>query len=303
MVGGAVNATPAAGLGLKPEHFVEAERCVADGLWFEVHPENYMVDGGPRLKWLKRIRAAHPLSFHGVGSSLAGSELPNEDHMARLARLVERFEPALVSEHLAWSTFEGRYRPDLLPVPRDGEALDLAVTNVSRLQDRLRRRVAIENPSHYLDLPHEYDEIEFLTLLAERSGCALLLDVNNVYVGASNVGFDARAYVDAFPARHVAEVHLAGHRFDASGLAIDSHDAAVAEPVWALYRRLIERIGPRPTLIERDGNVPAFDELMAERAVAQSLLARSAVAQSPSTQSVFAQSLAGRPAISEGRAA
>jgi len=307
VVGGAANATLGAGLGLKPEHFVEAERCVAGGLWFEVHPENYMVDGGPRLKWLERIRAAHPLSFHGVGSSLAGSEPPNEDHMARLARLVERFEPTLVSEHLAWSTFEGRYRPDLLPVPRDGEALELAVTNVSRLQDRLRRRVAIENPSHYLDLPHEYDEIEFLKLLAERSGCALLLDINNVYVGAANIGFDANAYVDAFPALLVAEVHLAGHRFDASGLAIDSHDAAVAGPVWALYRRLIDRIGPRPTLIERDGNVPAFDDLMAERTIAESTLARptparsvrapSAIAQTVLAGSAFTQSASDRPSL------
>ena len=268
----ATNTTLSAGLGLKPEHFVEAERRVAGGLWFEVHPENYMVDGGPRLKWLERIRTAHPLSFHGVGLSLAGSEPPNEDHMARLARLVDRFEPALVSEHLAWSTFDGRYRPDLLPVPRTAESLAVAVANVARLQERLRRRVAIENPSHYLELPHEYDEVDYLTRLAERSGCALLLDVNNVYVGATNVGFDADAYIDAFPAGLIAEIHLAGHRHDPSGLAIDSHDAPIAEPVWALYRRLIDRIGGRPTLIERDGNVPAFDELMTERAIAQTTL-------------------------------
>ena len=268
----ATNTALSAGLGLKPEHFVEAERRVAGGLWFEVHPENYMVDGGPRLKWLERIRAAHPLSFHGVGLSLAGSEPPNEDHMARLARLVDRFEPALVSEHLAWSTFDGRYRPDLLPVPRTAESLAVAVANVARLQERLRRRVAIENPSHYLELPHEYDEVDYLTRLAERSGCALVLDVNNVYVGATNVGFDAEAYIDAFPAGLVAEIHLAGHRHDPSGLAIDSHDAPIAAPVWALYRRLIDRIGGRPTLIERDGNVPTFDELMTERAIAQTTL-------------------------------
>jgi len=272
MLGDATNVGLSAGLGLKPEHFADAACRVAGGLWFEVHPENYMVDGGPRLKWLERIRAAHPLSFHGVGLSLAGCESLDEDHLARLARLVDRFEPALVSEHLAWSTFDGRYRPDLLPVPRNDESLAIAVTNVSRLQERLARRVAIENPSHYLELPHEYDEVDYLTLLAERSGCALLLDVNNVYVGATNLGFDAGAYVDAFPARHVAEIHLAGHRYDPSGLAIDSHDAPVAEPVWALYRRLIDRIGPRPTLIERDGNVPAFEALMAERAIAHDVL-------------------------------
>jgi uncharacterized protein (UPF0276 family) len=272
MRGDATSATLSAGLGLKPEHFADAERRVADGLWFEVHPENYMVDGGPRLKWLERIRAEHPLSFHGVGSSLAGCEPPNEEHMARFARLVDRFEPALVSEHLAWSTFDGRYRPDLLPVPRNDESLAFAVANVSRLQDRLHRRVAIENPSHYLNLPHDYGEIEFLTLLAQRSGCALLLDVNNVYVGARNLGFDAARYIDTFPARYVAEIHLAGHRDDPCGLAIDSHDAPVAEPVWALYRRLIVRIGPRPTLIERDAEVPAFEELMTERSMAHDVL-------------------------------
>ena len=272
MRGDAMSGGLSAGVGLKPEHYADAEHRVADGLWFEVHPENYMVDGGPRLKWLERIRARHPLSFHGVGLSLAGSEAPNEQHLARFARLVERFEPVLVSEHLAWSTFNGRYRPDLLPVPRTAESLAIAVANVSCVQERLRRRVAIENPSHYLSLPHEYDEIDFLTQLAERSGCALLLDVNNVYVSATNLGFDAGRYIDAFPGRYVAEVHLAGHRRDPSGLAIDSHDAPIDDAVWALYQRLIERIGPRPTLIERDSNLPSFDELVAERAIAHTAL-------------------------------
>jgi uncharacterized protein (UPF0276 family) len=272
MRGDTMDGSLSAGVGLKPEHFADAEHRVAAGLWFEVHPENYMVAGGPRLKWLERIRARHPLSFHGVGLSLAGSEPPNEAHLARFARLVDRFEPTLVSEHLAWSTYDGRYRPDLLPVPRTAESLALAVANVLRTQDRLRRRIAIENPSHYLALPHDYDEVDYLTQLAERSGCALLLDVNNVFVGAANLAFDAAHYLDAFPARHVAEIHLAGHRWDASGLAIDSHDAPIDAAVWALYRRLIERIGPRPTLIERDGNVPAFDELMDERTIADATL-------------------------------
>jgi uncharacterized protein (UPF0276 family) len=272
MRGDAMCGSLSAGVGLKAEHYADAERRVADGLWFEVHPENYMVAGGPRLKWLERIRARHPLSFHGVGLALAGCEPPNEDHLARFARLVDRFEPELVSEHLAWSTYDGRYRPDLLPVPRTAEALATAVANISRVQDVLKRRIAIENPSHYLALAHDYDEVEYLTQLAERSGCTLLLDVNNVFVGAANVGFDAVRYVDAFPARHITEIHLAGHRWDSSGLAIDSHDAPIDPTVWALYRRLIERIGPRPTLIERDGNVPAFDELIAERDIADAAL-------------------------------
>jgi uncharacterized protein (UPF0276 family) len=272
MRGDAMDGLLSAGVGLKPEHYAEAEHCVAAGLWFEVHPENYMVDGGPRLKWLERIRARYPLSFHGVGLSLAGCEPPDEVHLGRFAQLVRRFEPDLVSEHLAWSMFDGRYRPDLLPVTRTAESLAMAVDNVSRVQDALQRRVSIENPSHYLLLPHDYDEIDFLTELADRSGCALLLDINNVFVSAANLSFDAQRYVDAFPARCVAEVHLAGHRWDVSGLAIDSHDAPVDAAVWALYQRLIDRIGRRPTLIERDGNVPSFEDLMAERRIAHSAL-------------------------------
>jgi uncharacterized protein (UPF0276 family) len=267
-----------AGIGLKPEHFAEAERRVADGLWFEVHPENYMIDGGPRLRALERIRANAELSLHGVGMSLAGAEPPDAVHLERLARLVARFAPIRVSEHLAWSAFAGRYRPDLLPVPRTSAALDAAVANVSRVQDRLGRPIAIENPSHYVPLLHEYDEIDYLNELARRSGCALLLDVNNVYVSAANLGFDAQRYVDAFPAERVAEVHLAGHRLDAGGLRIDSHDAPIDEAVWALYRRLIERIGPRPTLIERDANIPPFEELLHERAIADRVLNRALAA-------------------------
>jgi hypothetical protein len=267
---------PSAGLGLKPQHFEEALAAPADGLWFEVHPENYMVAGGPRLAWLEAIRARHPLSLHGVALSLAADAPPDEAHLARLAALVRRFEPARVSEHLAWSTWQGAYRPDLLPFPRTSAALSRIAANVERAQEALGRRILLENPSHYLVIDgHDWDEVDFLETLARRTGCALLLDVNNVFVSARNLGLSAEAYIDAFPGALVEEIHLAGHTTDPSlgtALLVDSHDAPVAPAVWALYERLIARIGPRPTLIERDDNLPAFDVLMAERARAESVL-------------------------------
>jgi uncharacterized protein (UPF0276 family) len=267
---------PSAGLGLKPEYFEDALAAPADGLWFEVHPENYMVAGGPRLAWLEAIRARHPLSLHGVALSLAADAPPDEAHLGRLAALVRRFEPAAVSEHLAWSTWQGAYRPDLLPFPRTSEALARIADNIGRVQDVLGRPIAIENPSHYLAIDgHDWDEIDFLEALARRTGCGLLLDVNNVFVSARNLGLSAEAYVDAFPGALVEEIHLAGHSADpalGAGMLIDSHDAPVDPAVWALYERLIARVGPRPTLIERDDNLPAFDELMVERADAEAVL-------------------------------
>jgi uncharacterized protein (UPF0276 family) len=271
-----MTAHPSGGLGLKPQHFEDALAAPADGLWFEVHPENYMVAGGPRLAWLEAIRARHPLSLHGVALSLAVDASPDEAHLARLAALVDRFEPALVSEHLAWSTWQGAYRPDLLPFPRTTEALTRIAANVERAQDALGRRIALENPSHYLDIDgHDWDEIDFLETLARRTDCGLLLDVNNVFVSARNLGLSAEAYIDAFPGALVAEIHLAGHTADpalGAALLVDSHDAPVDPAVWALYERLIARIGPRPTLIERDDNLPAFDVLMEERARAEAVL-------------------------------
>ena len=268
-----------AGLGLKPEHFDAALAARASGLWFEVHPENYMVDGGPRLAWLEAIRRQHPLSLHGVSLSLAGEAAPDARQLQRLAALVRRFEPALVSEHLAWSRFEGAYLPDLLPCARSHALLQRMAEHVDQVQQALGRRIAIENPSHYLQLPgHDWDEVDFLRELVRRSGCGLLLDINNVHVSARNLGFDAGAWLDRFPAEAVMEIHLAGHTSDpvhGEALLIDSHDAPVAAPVWSLYARFVERAGPRPTLVERDGNLPAFDELMAEReraaAIAESL--------------------------------
>ncbi|MBA6066402.1 MNIO family bufferin maturase [Pseudomonas mosselii] len=262
-----------AGLGLKAEHYDQAWACHAEGLWFEVHPENYMV-GGPRLAWLERMAERHPLSLHGVALSLAADAEPDATHLRRLRTLIDQVHPALVSEHLAWSTWRGQYHPDLLPFPRSDEALARIADNIQRTQDALGCRISIENPSHYLHLQgHDLDEIDFLAELVRRTGCGLLLDVNNVYVSAHNLGFDAADYLARFPAQAITEIHLAGHSHDDQGaLLVDSHDAAIAAPVWSLYQQLIARIGPRPTLIERDGNIPAFDELLAERAFAQATL-------------------------------
>ena len=265
-----------AGLGLKPQHYDAALACPADGLWFEVHPENYMVAGGPRLAWLEAIRTRHPISLHGVAMSLAADTEPDPGHLTRLAELARRIEPTLISEHLAWSTWRGAYHPDLLPFPRTGDALVRIADNVSRTQDALPRRIAIENPSHYLKMDgHAWDEIGFLAELARRTGCGLLLDVNNVYVSARNLGYSAETYIDAFPTGPVMEIHLAGHTPDPNlgdALLVDSHDAPVASEVWALYERLIRRIGPRPTLIERDDKLPDFPTLLAEREQADAML-------------------------------
>jgi uncharacterized protein (UPF0276 family) len=174
--------TLTAGIGLKPQHYDAALACSADGLWFEVHPENYMIDGGPRLAWLEAIRAHRAISLHGVALSLAADAEPDAAHLKQLADLVRRIEPALVSEHLAWSAWRGAYHPDLLPFPRTDEALDRIAANIQRMQDVLQRRIAIENPSHYLKMTgHAWGEIEFLAELARRTGCGLLLDVNNVH--------------------------------------------------------------------------------------------------------------------------
>ncbi|MEK7454921.1 MULTISPECIES: DUF692 domain-containing protein [Sphingomonadaceae] len=265
-----------AGLGFKLEHLDEALTARNPGLWFEVHAENYMVDGGPRLRALVALASQFPISLHGVGLSLASAEPPTPEHLTLLRRLVDRIQPAAVSDHLAWQKWEGAHHADFLPFPRTREALAITADNVARVQDALGRAIMVENPSLYVDLPgHELDEAAFLSQLATRTGCGLLVDVNNIFVSAANLNFSAEARIDAIPASIVGEIHLAGHRPDpdpTSGLLIDSHDASVSDPVWLLYQRLIDRIGPRPTIIERDDEIPQFNELMLERDRAHRLL-------------------------------
>ena len=268
--------TMTAGLGFKLEHLDEALTARDPGLWFEVHAENYMVDGGPRLRALVALAGRFPISLHGVGLSLASIEPPSADHLRRLRTLTDLIRPAAVSDHLAWQKWEGAHHSDFLPFPRTREALDITAANVARVQDALGRAIMVENPSLYVDLPgHEMDEASFLSKLAQRTGCGLLVDVNNIFVSAANLHFSAEARIDAIPAAIVGEIHLAGHRPDPdpeSGLLIDSHDAPVSDPVWLLYERLIQRIGARPTLIERDDDIPPFAELMLERDRAHRLL-------------------------------
>jgi hypothetical protein len=268
--------TLTAGLGFKTEHLDDAMAATADGLWFEVHAENYMVDGGLRLAALTRLAQRFAISCHGVGLSIASITPPDANHLARLKCLIDRIAPCAVSDHLAWQKWDGAHHSDFLPFPRTREALAIAARNVDIVQTALGRSIMIENPSLYCDLPgHELDEATFLAELAGRTGCGLLLDVNNVFVSASNLGYSPEAAVDLFPAGLVGEIHLAGYSPDGdphSGLIIDSHDAPVADPVWALYQRLIDRIGARPTLIERDDAIPAFAELMRERDRAHDML-------------------------------
>jgi uncharacterized protein len=265
-----------AGLGFKLQHLVEALTARADGLWFEVHAENYMVDGGPRLAALMALRERHAVSLHGVGLSIVSADPPNPDYLRRLKMLAERVSPVTMSDHLAWQKWGGTHHSDFLPFPRTREALGFAADNLSRVQDLLGRPLLVENPSLYIDVSgHEMPETDFLIELAGRSGCGLLVDVNNVFVSASNLGFSAEAYVDALPAALIGEIHLAGHSRDGdpdSSLLIDSHGAPVSDPVWRLYQRLVGRIGARPTLIERDADIPTFADLMVERAHAHALI-------------------------------
>jgi uncharacterized protein (UPF0276 family) len=265
-----------AGIGLKSEHYEEAAQDRRSGLWFEVHPENYMVDGGPRLTWLQRIRTNHPVSLHGVGMSLASDQLPDRFHLQALKRLIDRFEPFAVSEHLAWSRFRGAYAPDLLPFPRTRLALETIARNIDHAQSVLGVRLLLENPSHYMPLSgHDMEETDLLSQLAAKTGCGLLLDINNVYISAHNFGFDAKTYLSKLPADAIGEIHIAGHEPDpgsGSNMLIDTHAAPVTAGVWALYEHCIEQIGARATLIERDDNIPEYRELMIERDRAHQLL-------------------------------
>jgi uncharacterized protein (UPF0276 family) len=274
--------TATAGLGLKLDHLDEALACEDAGLWFEVHAENYMVEGGPRLAALDAVRTRFPVSLHGVGLSLLSIEGPDPEHLRRFRRLVDRIDPFRVSDHLAWQRWDGTHHSDFLPFPRTAMALDLAVANVSRAQEALGRRMLVENPSLYIDLPgHEMDENVFLSELARRSGCGLLLDVNNLFLSAANLGVNAEARLEAFPGEYVDEIHLAGHSQDAGGvLLIDTHDQPVSDKVWRLYGRALQMFGPRPTLIERDDNIPPFAELMSERSAAHELLTTAALLES-----------------------
>ncbi len=268
-----------AGVGLKPEHYNDIVDVWPDIGWFEVHPENYMGAGGPPHHYLARIRERYPLSLHGVGLSIGSDGPLDRDHLARLKALCERYEPGLFSEHLAWSSHDDIYLNDLLPLPYTEETLAKVVAHIDETQEALGRQMLLENPSTYVAFAaSEMSEIEFLSEIVARSGCGLLLDVNNVYVSATNHDFDAHAYIDAFPIEHVGEIHLAGfaRTEDEAGapVLIDAHDRAVAREVWALYERAIRRAGPTPTLIEWDNDIPTWPVLFEEGRRAEAIMAR-----------------------------
>ena len=255
------------GVCLKADHYREALASERMPAWFEVHAENYMGDGGPVHRWLDRAREKVPLSIHGVGLSIGSATGLDPDHLERLCRVVRRFEPTAVSEHLAWSSHDGLFLNDLLPLPYDDETLGRVCDHIDLVQNRLGRKILLENPSTYLRFDRsEFPETAFLAEVSRRSGCALLLDINNVHVSATNLGESAADYLDAFPLDRVAEIHLAGHAEetddDGLPLLIDTHDREVCDAVWKLYERTLRRTGPLPTLIEWDARIPEWQVLM-----------------------------------------
>jgi uncharacterized protein len=269
----------AVGIGLRsPHHAAILESRPALG-FLEVHSENFFFAGGPALAWLERFAAAWPVSFHGVGLGLGSSDPLDERHLAKLEMLVRRFEPALVSEHLCWAMARGRHANDLLPLPHSEEALAHVAARIDAVQQRLGRRILVENVSSYLEMEGAaMSEWEFLAEVARRSGCGVLLDVNNVWVSSRNHGFDPRRFVDGIDPATVGEIHLAGHERE-GGLLVDTHSRRVCDEVWALYEHAIERLGARPTLIEWDADIPALEVLVdearnAERRAARVLEAR-----------------------------
>lgn len=269
------------GLGLKPEHFRTILETLPDLGFFEIHAENYMVDGGPFHHYLTQIRSHYPLSIHGVGLSIGGEGSLDEEHLDRLAALIVRYEPQSFSEHLAWSSHGDVFLNDLLPVPYDAAALQRVCDHIDRIQERLQRRMLLENPATYVEFAAStLLETDFIGEVVRRTGCGLLLDINNVYVSCINHGRDPQAFIKALPLAATGEVHLAGFAedSDAAGdpLLIDSHGAPVARVVWDLYRFALQRTGPAPTLIERDNDIPAFPVLLAEAQLAESLLLESA---------------------------
>lgn len=261
-----------AGIGFKPRHFDALAATDAPPAFIEVHAENYMGDGGRAHAQFQALRTSTAVSVHGVGLSLGGAARPDAAHVARLRTLMARHAPAVFSEHLAWSTHAGRYFNDLLPLRYDDATLRRTCAHIAEVQDALGRTLLLENPSRYLEWAGAARaEPQFLGEIVRATGCGLLLDVNNVHVTCHNLGGDARGYIDAPPLHAVGEVHLAGHARDGA-LLIDDHGAPVAEPVWALYAHVIDRIGPVPTLIEWDTDPPALEVLLAEAARADACM-------------------------------
>tara|TARA_R110001606_G_scaffold327813_1_gene474799 strand:+ start:855 stop:1763 length:909 start_codon:yes stop_codon:yes gene_type:complete len=270
---------PSGGIGLKSVHYnnvLDDEAAAKHPSWVEVHPQNYFGDGGPAHRWLTAIAEAYPLSFHSVGLSLGSAEGLNSADLEKLAALCDRYQPAMVSDHLSWSGNAHDRYPDLLPIPYTQEALDHFAGEIDKVQDRLQRSILIENPSRYLSYrDDEMSETDFIHALCRQAGCGLLFDINNVEVTATNVGLDMEAYIDAIDPAIVGEIHLAGHateQHDSGPLLIDDHGSIVSDITWHLYRRFIARAGAKPSLIEWDTDIPEYGVLMAEVAKAEAIL-------------------------------
>jgi len=268
-----------AGVGYKTQHLDNILNDTSSIGWLEVHAENYMGDGGRPIAQLKRLRDIFPISCHGVGLSIGGEGPLDTDHLTRLKHLVEWLNPGLFSEHLAWSTHEGHFLNDLLPVPYTRNVISRVVDHIQQIQDTIGRQMLLENPSTYCAFEQsEMSEVDFLTEVTNRSGCGLLLDVNNVFVSAINQKFNPKDYIDTYPLHLVGEIHLGGHEEDIDDygdrLLIDNHARQVVDPVWELYKYTLKQSGPRPTLIEWDNNIPAWDVLAHEAKLANIILAK-----------------------------
>lgn len=281
----AVPARP--GVGFKPEHFAAIQSDPGAARWFEVHAENYMGAGGPPHARLSALRERYAMSVHGVGLSIGSEGGLDAEHLGRLAEVVRRYEPGLVSEHLAWSTHDGAFLNDLLPAPYTPEIARRVAEHIDQVQEALGRTILLENPSTYVRFQSTtMSETDFLKDVAARSGCGMLLDVNNVYVSATNHAYEPIAYLEAFPLDLVGEIHIGGHSEDRDDLGapllIDAHNCAAVDPVWRLYEWVIDRIGARPTLVEWDNDLPEWPELEAEARRADEILTRCAASDEAS---------------------
>ena len=273
------------GLGLRTEHYADFIAQPPPAVdWLEIISENYLVPGGKPLHFLDAIRGRYPMVMHGVALSIGGTDALATDYLRDLKALADRVQPGWVSDHLCWTGVAGHTLHDLLPLPLTHAALLHVAQRVEQVQDALGRRLVLENASTYLRFAaDEMSEPQFLAALVRRTGCGLLLDVNNVYVSSVNHGFDSRAYIDTLPGEAVVQLHLAGHSAGSDGLLIDTHDAPVCAAVWDLYAHTLRRMGFKPTMIERDDHIPALNELLVELAVARQIASEVAAERDPAS--------------------
>jgi len=257
-----------AGVSFKPDHYEDLSSGQVELSFIEVHAENYMGSGGRPIAMLDRLRQHYSLSLHGVGLSIGGEAPPDPQHLQRVKAICERFQPCSFSEHLAWSTHEGAYFNDLLPLPYTAQTLGRGCDHIDLIQTTLKREILLENPATYITFSEStWTEVDFIHQIAQRTGCGLLLDLNNVHVSAGNHSFSAQDYLVHFPLQKVREIHLAGHaieQFEDEKLLIDTHDRTVSEEVWDLFETVIATVGPIATLIEWDQDIPQFSTLLAD---------------------------------------